>query len=309
MTKASEAKELTAVNRLVSGLMRPSLLSLASILASASARSGSGSLFTSRGGSNLSTTAAAFLTLSSSAKFRSTRSTARAEAIEVKDYPEDSGMDNQTCLKSSAADEYDAEYPGTAVKRLRAVRERVSQLTDDDLNGRWVDVRRKLLWAGGLRDLSGARPGEGYTGHSFNDWNHVDLTCMNDGNSDNQNDGRVKGIAVGNFLGEGIRVASLPELGPGGSWSTCALGCNQDPPQDVAHLQFKARVAFKLVWVPNEQFDTFVLVDDDGNLLARGTPSDGPGGLPPLRERVQNYRIMEGSKYSRAADAIAAESK
>jgi hypothetical protein len=55
------------------------------------------------------------------------------------------------------------------------------------------------------------------------------------------------------------------------------------------------------VWVPNEEFDTFVLVDDDGNLLA--------GGLPPLRERVQNYRIMEGSKYSRVADAIAAESR
>jgi len=218
-------------------------------------------------------------------------------------------MDNQTCLNSSTVDNFDPEYPGTAVTRLRAVRERVSQLTREDLNGRWADVRRKLLWAGGLRDLSSARPGEGYTGHSFNDWNHVDLTCMNDGNSDNQNDGRVKGIAVGNFLGEGIRVASLPELGPGGSWSTCALGCNQDPPQDVAHLQFKARVAFKLVWVPNDQFDTFVLVDDDGNLLARGTPSDGPGGLPPLRERVQNYRIMEGSKYSRAADAIAAESK
>ena len=192
--------------------MRPSLLSVASILASASARGGSNSLFSSRGGSAAATsTAAAFLSLSSSARFRST---ARAEAIEVKDYPEDGGMDNQTCLNSSVADEFDAEYPGTAVKRLRAVRERVSQLTEEELNGKWVDVRRKLLWAGGLRDLSGARPGEGYTGHSFNDWNHVDLTCMNDGNSDNQNDGRVKGIAVGNFLGEGIRVASLPELGP-----------------------------------------------------------------------------------------------
>mmetsp|Transcript_24404 Transcript_24404/g.57254 ORF Transcript_24404/g.57254 Transcript_24404/m.57254 type:complete len:288 (-) Transcript_24404:133-996(-) len=287
--------------------MRPPLLSLASILASASARGGSSYFLSSRGGSSATTSAAAaFLSLSSA---KLARSTARAETIEVKDYPKDGGMDNQTCLNSSAVDDFDPEFPGTAVKRLRAVRERVSQLTEADLNGRWADVRRRLLWAGGLRDLSGARPGEGYTGHSFNDWNHVDLTCMNDGSSDNQNDGRVKGIAVGNLLGEGIRVASLPELGPGGSWSTCALGCNKDPPQDVAHLQFKARVAFKLVWVPNEEVDTFVLVDDDGNLLARGTPSDGPGGLPPLRERVQNYRIMEGSKYSRVADAIAAESR
>jgi hypothetical protein len=48
--------------------------------------------------------------------------------------------------------------------------------------------------------------------------------------------------------GEGIRIASLPELGPGGSWTTCMLGCHHDPPRDVAHVQFRSRVAFKLVW-------------------------------------------------------------
>jgi hypothetical protein len=69
------------------------------------------------------------------------------------------------------------------------------------------------------------------------------------------------------------RIASLPELGPGGSWSTCANGCNQDPPQDVAHIQFRSRIAFKLVWAPTENFDTFVLVDDDGIELARGNPT------------------------------------
>ena len=126
--------------------------------------------------------------------------------------------------------------------------------------------------------------------------------------SDNTNNGQVKGIAMGNRLGTGIRLASLPELGPGGSWSTCAIGCNADPlPRDVAHLQFKSRIAFKLVWVPNADYDTFVLVDDDGKLLARGTPSDGPEGLPALRERQMNYKIMSGSKYSTAADEIASE--
>jgi hypothetical protein len=40
------------------------------------------------------------------------------------------------------------------------------------------------------------------------------------------------------------------------------MGCNRDPPQDVAHVQFRSRIAFKLVWVPNDNFDTFVLVDD-----------------------------------------------
>lgn len=197
----------------------------------------------------------------------------------------------------------DKEYPGTAVERMLAVRARVAELTKDDLNGPWDQVRRKLLWAGGLRDLPDAIPGQGYTGHAFNDYNHVDLTCMAEQVSDNQNDGSVvKEIARGNLLGPGIRIASLPELGPGGSWSTCANGSNQDPPQDVAHVQFRSRIAFKLVWVPNPNFDTFVLVDDDGKELARGTPS---GSLPNLRQRQMNYAIVKGSKYSKAADAIA----
>ena len=54
---------------------------------------------------------------------------------------------------------------------------------------------------------------------------------------------RVQGIAIGNRLGPGIEVASLPELGQGGTWSTCTNGCNMDPPQDVAHVQFRSRIA------------------------------------------------------------------
>lgn len=204
---------------------------------------------------------------------------------------------------------YDPTYPGTAVQRLRAVRERVSVIAGDGtLDGAWDDARRRLLWAGGLKDLPDSSPGQGYTGHSFNDWNHVDLTTMNDDTSGNLNDGSVKGIAVGNNLGPGIKIASLPELGPGGSWSTCAMGCNKDPPSDVAHVQFRSRVAFKLVWVPNEEYDTFVLVDDEGKLLAKGKPSDGPGALPRMRERQMNYQIMKGSKYATAADEIALNS-
>jgi len=76
-------------------------------------------------------------------------------------------------------------------------------------------VRQTLLWVGGLQDLPDSIPGRGYTGHSFNDYNHVDLTTMNDETVQNQNDGSVKQIAVGNQLGPGIRIASLPELGPG----------------------------------------------------------------------------------------------
>jgi hypothetical protein len=114
----------------------------------------------------------------------------------------------------------DPDYPGTAVERMNSVRARVASLTSNELNGAWEDVRRRILWAGGLKDLPNARPGQGYTGHSFNDYNHVDLTCMLDQVSDNTNDGAVKGIAIGNQLGNGIRVASIPELGPGGRYVT-----------------------------------------------------------------------------------------
>jgi len=214
-----------------------------------------------------------------------------------------SGQDRETC-------NVDEEYPGTAVSRMLAIRDRVAELSrNESLDGPWDDVRRKILWAGGLRDLPNEQPGKGYTGHSFNDYNHVDLTAMNDEDTGNRNDGSVKKIAIGNHLGPGIKIASIQDLGPGGSWSTCQVGCNSEPPRDVAHIQFRARIAFKLVWAPTINYNTFVLVDDDGKCLAQGTPSDGPQGLPSLRERMMNYKIVEGSKYATAADEIAAESK
>jgi hypothetical protein len=128
---------------------------------------------------------------------------------------------SSTSRKGSSVDSLmtDPIYPGTAVERLNNVRLRVAEISkNNDLNGPWEDVRRRILWAGGLRDLSNAIPGKGYTGHSFSDYNHVDLTCMVENVSDNENDGRVKRIALGNQLGEGIRLASLPELGPGGRY-------------------------------------------------------------------------------------------
>ena len=75
----------------------------------------------------------------------------------------------------------------------------------------------------------------------------------------------------------------------------------------MAHIQFRSRIAFKLVWVPNTSYDTFVLVDDDGKLLATGKPSSGP--LPPLRDRKYNYQIVEGSKYGKQAKSLAASNQ
>jgi len=195
---------------------------------------------------------------------------------------------------------FDEEYPGTAVTRMLNVRERVKSLSETDLSGDWEEVRRKILWAGGLKDLPFARPGQGYTGHSFNDFNHCDLTTMQSIVSSNENKGQVEGIHFSNQLGPGIQIASLEELGPGGSWSTCMMGCHKEPPQDVAHLQFRSRIAFKLVWCP-PSFASFVLVDDEGILLNQGTPS---GFLPHMQERQQNYRLVQGSKYAVAAEGL-----
>lgn len=196
-------------------------------------------------------------------------------------------------------EEVDKLYPGTAVTRMLNIRSRVKSLTQEELSGDWEITRRHILFAGGLRDLPQAVPGKGYTGHSFNDYNHVDLTAMLEEVSHFDNsDGKVVGISRSNRLGEGIKIASIPDLGVGGSWSTCQIGSNVEPPQDVAHIQFRSRIAFKLVWCP-PAFNKFVLVDDDGNLLNYGIPT---GELPPLRERQRNYQVVAGSKYAKEAD-------
>lgn len=164
-------------------------------------------------------------------------------------------------------------------------------------------MRARSSLALGLRDLRDVPPGQGNTGHCFNDFNHVDATTMTLDVSDNENRGQVQGIAFGNQLGPGIRVASLPEVGPGGTWCTCAQGAAREPPADVAHLQFRSAIAWKLVWVPAGGFARFVLVDDAGDKLATGSPT---GRLPAMRERQYNYEIHKGGRFARAADAYAA---
>lgn len=190
--------------------------------------------------------------------------------------------------------EYDPEYPGTAVTRLRSVLTQLQRI--DALDGPWVDVRRKLLSAGGLKE-------DYSTSHAFNDDNHCDLTTMIDKVSFESNaNGAVAQISRANQLGNHIKHASLAEHGPGGSWSTCTNGAHLTPPSDVAHVQFTSRIAFKLVWVPSD-FSEFVLVDDEGRLLKRGKPT---GSLPSMRARRGNYALVRGGRYATVADAIAA---
>jgi hypothetical protein len=209
-----------------------------------------------------------------------------------------------TASMSSTDEVIDQLYPGTAVARMLASRARVAELAaKGKFAGDWDDVRRSLLFAAGLRDLPNAAPGAGYTGHAFNDWNHCDATTMRLDVAENSNGGRVPGIAFNNPLGRGIRIASLPELGPGGTWSTCMMGCNVNPPNDVAHIQFQSRIAWKLVWL-QPAFETFALVDDDGKVIAKGAPT---GRLPPLRERQQNFMAVKGGKYEPSEAALAGE--
>ena len=197
-------------------------------------------------------------------------------------------------------------YPGTAEERLSNAMERARSLTPEALSRDWSEVRVSLLWAAGLKDMRDVPPGMGNTGHCFADWNHCDATTMAGDVADNRNSGEVhSSIARGNFLGAGIAAASDPELGPGGSWCTCTNGCASDPPQDVAHVQFRSRIAWKLVWVPGPDgaHSSLVLVDDDGAQLATGAPT---GRLPPLQQRIANYEVVRGSKYAVAADALSA---
>jgi len=194
--------------------------------------------------------------------------------------------------------EVDVDYPGTAVERLRSVLQNVA-LLKGKLDGPWPEVRSALLAAGGLKE-------DHSTSHAFNDDNHCDLTTMREDVSFNSNSkGAVAQISRQNVLGPHIRGASLPELGAGGSWSTCTNGAHLTPPNDVAHVQFTSRIAFKLVWVP-PSFDEFVLVDDDGQELQRGKPT---GQLPPLILRQRNYELVKGGKYAAAADEIAESCK
>jgi hypothetical protein len=66
-------------------------------------------------------------------------------------------------MSSETTTMVDPIYPGTAVERLQNVHRRVAELVQTVppvLNGPWENVRQKILWAGGLRDLPNARPGQ-----------------------------------------------------------------------------------------------------------------------------------------------------
>ena len=120
--------------------------------------------------------------------------------------------------------------------------------------------------------------------------------------ADNEHDGSVRGIAVGNQLGEGIRAASFTRRRARRTvhMMTYRSAPIKNPAARRRHVQFQSKIAWKLVWVPGElgDFSRFVLVDDAGTSL---TPASQPGTSPiswsentmPNVERRQIRRVRE----------------
>lgn len=142
----------------------------------------------------------------------------------------------------------DNKYPGTADSRMQTIRDRVKNLKEEQLGSDWNDVRQLLLWAGGLKNTHRYKSvALGDTARFFNDFNHCDIIAVKEDFATLFSDdleGRVDPTNSGLIMS----VASVKDLGPGLSWCTCMVGCNENPPKDVAHLHYKARIAFKLVW-------------------------------------------------------------
>ena len=185
-------------------------------------------------------------------------------------------------------------YEGTSEKRLKTIHKNLKSIPEKSLIDRWENIRIKLLNAGGLKILP-------ETQHIFNDFNHCDLTPMKKSTFENKNNDKVEGIDTVNYLGNVIRKCSINSDGftdNDGSWGTCMIGCNQNPPQDVAHLQFNSKIAFKLIWLP-PNYDDFIIVDDNGNILKKGTNLDK--NIPDKNQRIMNFQAVEGpiSKYTK----------
>jgi hypothetical protein len=106
-------------------------------------------------GSNNSATSSAFVDISTSGRITQPRKSSLHTTSSGRSVSEAASPQQQYMI--------DPMYPGTAVERLQTVHLRVAELANmvpPVLNGPWETVRQKLLWAGGLRDLPDAIPGQ-----------------------------------------------------------------------------------------------------------------------------------------------------
>eukprot|EP00041_Stephanoeca_diplocostata_P013870 m.247289 g.247289 ORF g.247289 m.247289 type:complete len:179 (+) comp19496_c0_seq2:321-857(+) len=118
------------------------------------------------------------------------------------------------------------DFPGNAVRRNGIVASNAADIPQAVLDGQWTPLRASLLEACLLHNNESVLPGMGNTGHCFSDFNHVDCCTMLGRNVDNDNNGKVEGIAFTNALGTGIRAASL-DGGESSSGSWCKYCCTR----------------------------------------------------------------------------------
>lgn len=203
-------------------------------------------------------------------------------------------IDKDIWIKYNIDSKLLSNYDGTSSKRLQTIHRNLNKIPDESLIDNWETIRVKLLQAGGLKNVF-------ETQHILNDFNHCDITPMKKKTFEHINQNKVKGIDKVNYLGDLIRKCSINYglfSDKDGTWGTCMIGCNQLPPQDVAHLQFNSKIAFKLIWLPPE-YNNFIIVDDDGNLLKKGQNLNKD--IPNKSERKLNFQTADSpnSKYTK----------
>lgn len=195
-------------------------------------------------------------------------------------------------------------YPNTDTTTLMAITKKIRNWTSVDVQGSWREVRNKLM------DISGLSTSCGHTSHCFNDWNHVDLLCVDESKYHLTNqESQVLGIDHVNSLEDVIRHCTSQGQRV---WTTCMMGCSrEEEPQDVAHQQFKCKIAFKLVWLPGleEKYDRFCLLDEEGDVLIVSGVIDFPeeqqhelhyDHYPVISERQENHQhILQGHQKNR----------
>ena len=82
-----------------------------------------------------------------------------------------------------------------------------------------------------------------------------------------------------------------------------------DTPISLRGVSFTDGIRFD--FAPDEMIPALgviVLVDDEGTLLAKGTPQPG-SGLPHIQQRKANFDIVRGGRYATEAEKLSHDSQ
>jgi len=156
-------------------------------------------------------------------------------------------------------------------------------------------------------------PALGYTGHCFDDGVHMDCCTMlahPDRPEDLSQvlDEKLETLAP---LGPGIRAGTrLASRVRGASWCTAQKldtgderqSTDSTKPQSVCEATYHAKRAFKIVWCPErkkpingeDDYSRFIVVDEDGDLLTTGRPTNPP----KLKLRRLSFEAVKGTRFA-----------